>query len=499
MKLTINVVWFKRDLRLKDHEPLSHAIEESLPCLLLYVFEPELINDKHYSERHWRFVTQSIKDMNQTLIGMIDKGDGVRGGGVRGDSVKIQVAHADMLSVLNDIQQKATIKSLFSHEETGLAKTFLRDQGVALWCREHKVTWKEYQKDAVIRGLRNREQWEERWHEKMNHDCVNPKLNKLIPFRIEFDTSALPRSWLDTNANMQLGGEKEATKILDSFISDRSQHYQRHISKPFKAQASCSRLSPYLAWGNLSLRQVYQRYQQAKNHHPWRRALTAFASRLHWHCHFVQKFESESQMQTRPINRAYLNFAYRDSLECRADYLAWQSGHTGYPLVDAAMRCLEQTGYINFRMRAMLVSFLCHHLNIDWRMGVHHLARVFLDFEPGIHYPQFQMQAGVTGINTIRIYNPTKQAKENDEDGDFILQWCPELRVLPKPLFFDPSELTPMEQQYYELKLGVDYPLPIVNLTTDNKATRTQLWSFRKRSDARLESQRILARHVRPD
>ena len=111
-------------------------------------------------------------------------------------------------------------------------------------------------------------------------------------------------------------------------------------------------------------------------------------------------------MEWEPINRGYLNFPYRDinSIEQKRYLAAWEEGKTGYPLIDASIRCLVATGYINFRSRAMLVSFLCHHLMIDWRLGVKKLARLFLDFEPGIHYSQFQMQAGVVGTHIIRIY-----------------------------------------------------------------------------------------------
>ena len=154
-------------------------------------------------------------------------------------------------------------------------------------------------------------------------------------------------------------------------------------------------------------------------------------------------------MEFRCVNRGYESLI-QHSAKTNNDHLtAWKEGNTGYPLVDACMRCLAHTGYLNFRMRAMLVSFLTHHLAQDWRNGVAHLASLFLDFEPGIHYAQFQMQSGVTGINTIRIYNPTKQAIDHDPDGVFIKKWVPELKDVPISLLFEPWKMSAMEALMY--------------------------------------------------
>jgi len=222
--------------------------------------------------------------------------------------------------------------------------------------------------------------------------------------------------------------------------------------------------------------------------------MRAFRSRLHWHCHFMQKFESETSMQMRSMNAGYTEFPWRTDEKVSADLERWKFGQTGVPLVDACMRALNATGYINFRMRAMLVSFLCHYLKIDWRLGAEHLASQFLDFEPGIHYPQMQMQAGVTGIHTLRIYNPTKQAQEQKQVDQFIQRWVPELGYLPEQLRMTPWELTPMERLMLESPL--EYPDPIVDLKQAAKEARDLFWGWREREAVKIDGERILARHV---
>jgi len=475
----VTIVWFKRDLRLTDHAPLFEAQQKGNPVLLLYVFEPSLIQAPDTDARHWRFVWESLMDMEQTLLSY---------------QTKMVIAFGETIDILKSIQQHYSIAQLYAHQEIGVKQTFDRDKQVAAFCKQNGINFQEFQRDGIQRGRKNRKQWNEQRWDFLQQPLLNADLSKIkFVWNEHMDQRKLvPTEFITPNNVFQQGGSSKAHLYLQSFLNQRIDGYMKYISKPLQSRTACSRISPYLAWGNVSMREVIFTLEQhpAKN----KKRLAAFwLARLQWHCHFIQKFETDYRIEFSNLNPAFnqIRTAWRD------DYFkAWCDGKTGYPLVDACMRCVKATGYINFRMRAMLVSFLTHNLWLDWKKGAVFLAQQFLDYEPGIHYPQFQMQAGTMGVNTIRTYNPIKQSVDHDADGTFIKQWIPELQHVPAPLIHQPWLMSEEAQQLYQCHLGKDYPLPIVDLATSSKFANEHLWKVKKSDDARSNNKQILAVHT---
>ncbi|MFM7708326.1 MAG: FAD-binding domain-containing protein [Gammaproteobacteria bacterium] len=475
----VQVVWFKRDLRLHDHAPLCAAAERG-PVLPLYVVEPDLWRQHDASFRHWRFIRDSLIDLDAALRPL--------GGG-------LIVMRGGILEVLADLERIHGRYALWSHEETGNDWTFQRDRGVAAWCRERGIIWTESPSNGVVRRLGSRDGWAAR------RDAVMRAPQRPLPGTIRFVAAAAAApsaaaavtasaSWTDqvpSQASVQRGGRREGLGVLASFLESRSDRYMRTISKPGVSARHCSRLSAHIAYGTLSVREIDQAAAArvdalfGDGREDWARQLSAFRSRLAWRCHFVQKLEQQPSIESRCMHPAFEGMReadHRDDL-----FTAWCEGRTGYPLVDACMRSLHANGWINFRMRAMLVAFASYHLWLDWRRTAPVLARLFTDYEPGIHYSQFQMQSGVTGINAVRIYNPVKQSLEHDPEGRFIRRYLPELRDLPTEALHQPWDAAAPP---------ADYPPRIVDHEQAAREARRRMTPYWRGEGFREGSQEVL-------
>jgi len=491
MSNSIVIVWFKRDLRVADHTPLAKACAQA-PVLPLFCWEPAVWGAQDYAKQHQEFVMECLSELEISLnkIGL-----------------KLQVSNAGIIETLIKIHNQVNIAAIYSHEETGNLATYQVDKEVANWCKTQHINWQEMPQNGVVRRLERRNEWSKHWEQRMIAPLQVLPATAIAAPKITLPKGALSQATGIDKPKRQKGGRTYALETFNSFLDGRAAKFRGGISSPLTAVSSGSRLSPFLAYGCLSMKEVVQATRDRK---AWSNAepnmfpgtlnggLTAFESRLHWHCHFMQKLESEPEMEFENLHHAHdgMRDEALSDAESNRSLQAWIRGETGWPLVDACMAMLRQTGWINFRMRAMLMSTASYLYWLHWRGSGLHLASEFLDYEPGIHWPQCQMQSGTTGINTLRIYNPIKQAKEQDPKGAFVRHWLPALKNVPDTWIFEPYLMPKAQQLQYGCILDKDYPTPIIDVAHATREARVNITLARKKDGAYSETQAVINKHV---
>lgn len=470
----INIVWLKKDLRSQDHAALK-AVENSLfPTLIIYIFEPLVENNYDFDIRHWQFIYQSLIDLKNKCT--------------------INICYGDIEDIFEELTNRYQVNKVFSHQETGNDATFKRDLRVKFFLKDKNIPWVEFQTNAIIRGKHDRNGWDNLWLKTMKSPLIMNQLNQIKTIVLN-DFYPLPENYTNLfNEKSWKAGENNAHLVRREFLNHKIDQYFGSLSYPEKSRYYTSHLSSYITYGNISIRQIYQETLIVRENFRNKKSIDQYLSRLKWHCHFIQKLESQPSIEYKNLNDAFNDIRQKKNKKI---IKAWKEGQTGYPLIDAAMRCVKETGHLNFRLRATVVSFLTHHLWQPWQEGARILARYFIDYEPGIHFSQFQMQAGTMGIHTLRIYNPVKQSLEKDKDAVFIKRWLPELAKLPTEFIHQPWLMNEMEQIIYDFRLGEHYPKRIIDHESAAEDAREKLWKIKNSEKSKQSSLKILKRHVR--
>ncbi len=477
------VWWIKTDFRLSDNPALTAALAHAETVVPVFLFEPAVLAAQETSAFHVAAWCQALADLSERLGGHVLP--------ISGDAVE----------TFARLREAVAFDAIWSHEEIGSAVTFERDKAVADWCAAQGVAWHQEMQTGVFRGGIDRDKRSAAWKRFTAAGPIPPPTPAdLARVRVPeaAATLAAPVVSPDTFGHPLTDAQRElrqpvsqtaAEATLRDFLFDRGQCYSGGISSPNLAFVCGSRLSVHLAWGTVTGREVYAATEarqaelkgvEGDDAAQWRKSLKSFKSRLHWRDHFVQRLETEPQQEFEPLNPAYADLPTPGD-----EHLdAWLAGETGWPLVDACMRCAARTGFLNFRMRAMVTSVAVHTLRIDWRKTLYPTARLWADYEPGIHIAQTQMQAGVVGINQLRVYSPDKQLEDHDADAAFVHRWVPELAAVPAEAILK-----------HHKRPVPGYPEPIVDRIASAKSFKDDYYAIKKLPETRALAEEVYQRH----
>jgi deoxyribodipyrimidine photo-lyase len=416
----------------------------------VFVFDPRFYESKRVCDGRIEFLHESLDQ----LAAEYDQLDG-----------SLALRHGRPTAILDSLLSDADRLYFNASPSAGYARD--RDRELASWDAVRR-----FEDDAIVRQGDSRADWQTQAESYFTGDQRDPPTT--VGGDIDSSTTipAIEAEYdIDSEKERTFrGGCRRGRNRLAAFV-DQIDEYIGGISPPAAARERTSRLSAYFKFGCLSLRAAYQRADSEGEHN---RAVELFHSRLFWNQHFRQKIADNPTATEHAVNPVFRGMnRNRHDPELAT---AWKRGETGFPMVDASMRALRQTGWLNFRMRAMCASFYSYILRCWWKSGADWYYRHLIDAEPGINYQQWQMQSGLVGVHPLRIYNPRKQVRENDPDGAFIREFVPELADLPSEHLSRPEKTPLSVQQECGVEIGEAYPRPVVDFERRRQEAR-ETWA----------------------
>lgn len=465
-------VWHRDDLRVRDNKALYKASENGI-VVPIFIFDPGFYSSEKVSDGRIEFLHECLEQLDDEYT---EIGNG------------LSYLHGRAEAEVDELISTGKLDRVYFNLSVSSGYARRRDKRM----KEKDYTL-AFSDDAIVRNKKNsRDGWREQAENYFDSDTI-PKPESISNFDSLKSSTSIDdiNSLYSVESDMNRrhhGGCKRAQKRVENFV-ENIEEYVGGISPPAEAEERTSQLSPYLKFGCISPRQAYK---YAVENSTDGQALNMFTSRLFWNQHFTQKLQDN-----RNLHRHSVNPVFRGINRGKHDpelHKKWKNGNTGYPLVDASMRSLDQTGWMNFRMRAMCASFYTYILRCWWKKGADWFYRKLIDADSAINYAQWQMQSGLVGVHPLRIYNPRKQVRDNDPDGEFIKKYVPELRDFPSK-FLDRPEKAPLSvQEECGVRIGDDYPYPIVDFERRRKESREYWSSLDTRAKEALKDPEVFRR-----
>ena len=411
MKNSINIFWFRRDLRLNDNAGLFHALKSGLPVLPVFVFDTNILNELEKNDPRVTFIFKELKKINEKL---------------RGLGSSLIVKHGEPLTVWKNLVDEYDILEVYTNHDYE-PYSIRRDQQIFDFLQTQKIgsrTFKDhviFEKDEVIKD------------DGKPYTVYTPYMNKWMsrlyenPVQI-FDTAKyfqnfIQLHWSEIPELRQIGFVKSDISIPDARLdSDRIEKYEQTRNFPFIDGTSMA--GTHLRFGTISIRELIITADSSAN--------KTFLKELVWREFFMQILYHFPKVVRESFKPAYDKIAWINNED---HFHKWCRGKTGYPMVDAGMRELNTTSFMHNRVRMVVASFLCKHLLIDWRWGEAYFARKLLDYELSSNNGNWQWAAG-TGCDAapyFRVFNPTEQMKKFDAEKKYIKKWVPELQTSAYP------------------------------------------------------------------